>query len=195
MNGFDFDEQGTCFRRVIVVTLALLALLALGLGLGTYGPNLFFGPSSATAAELAEPKPQLMFVQMSEDLSVDTAKHKLRLVKVSPQTLYFSDRPVRLAGHIKMADYLETWKTGKDNFGEDPPNASLSVYQPGQVENTVVIVELLNPVFDGSDLVYDYKLIEGTMPSKGGATSLFIDWVVVRGGGVGYGTRGRVVVY
>src|SRR3970282_214159 len=45
-----------------------------------------------------------------------------RLVKVSQQTLFFSDRPVRIAGHYKMVDYLKTWSEGKDNFGEDPPN-------------------------------------------------------------------------
>ena len=82
-----------------------------------------------------------MFVQSAEDLKVDAAKSTLRLVKVSQQTLYFSDRPQRLAGHLKMADYLKEWTAaaGKDNFGADPPNAALSVYEPGQPNNTLVI--------------------------------------------------------
>jgi len=42
---------------------------------------------------------------------------------------------------------------------------------------------------EGSDLVYTYKLIDGTMPKSGGATSLFIDWIGV-GGGVGRGFHG-----
>lgn len=42
---------------------------------------------------------------------------------------------------------------------------------------------------DGKDLVYNYKLIEGTMPKAGGATALFIDWVGA-GGGVGAGFHG-----
>jgi hypothetical protein len=61
-----------------------------------------------------------MYVQSAEDLRVDAARSTLRLVKVNPQTLYFSDRPKRVAGHLKMADYLKTWKEGGDNFGADP---------------------------------------------------------------------------
>ena len=86
----------------------------------------------ATTSTAATQSPQLMFVQSAEDLKVDQAASTLRLVKVNQQTLYFSDRPVRIAGHIKMADYLKEWtaKAGKDNFGVDPPNATLSVYEP-----------------------------------------------------------------
>ena len=132
---------------------------------------------------------QLMFVQSAEDLKVDPAKGSFRLVKVNQQTLYFSDRPKRIAGHLKMADYLKTWKEGRDNFGADPPNATLSVYEPGQAEQTLVVVTISNPIVDGADLLYNYKMLDGKMPASGGATSLFIDWIGV-GGGVGVGARG-----
>ncbi len=147
--------------------------------------------ASVTTSTAAPETPQLMFVQSAEDLKVDPAKSTFRLVKVNQQTLYFSDRPQRIAGHIKMADYLKEWtaKAGKDNFGVDPPNATLSVYEPGKPENTLVVVKLTNPVVDGADLIYSYKVINGTMPAKGGATSLFIDWIGV-GGGVGRGFHG-----
>jgi hypothetical protein len=152
---------------------------------------------AATATAAAE-APQLMFVQSAEDLKVDAAKNTFRLVKVNQQTLYFSDRPQRITGHIKMADYLKEWtaKAGKDNFGADPPNATLSVYEPGKPENTIVVVKLTNPVVDGADLIYSYKVLNGTMPASGGATALFIDWIGVGGGvgpgfhGVGVGRRG-----
>ncbi len=146
-----------------------------------------FAATSTVAAEA----PQLMFVQSAEDLKVDAAKSTFRLVKVNHQTLYFSDRPQRIAGHIKMADYLKEWtaKAGKDNFGADPPNATLSVYEPGKAENTVVVVELTNPKVDGADLIYTYKVLDGKMPAKGGPTALFIDWIGV-GGGVGFGFHG-----
>jgi hypothetical protein len=143
-------------------------------------------------------KPQLMFVQIAEDVKVDEAAKTLRLVKVSQQTLYFSDRPVRIAGHLKMADYLKEWtsKAGDDNFGADPPNATLSVYEPGQPDNTIAVVEIMYPKVEGSDLIYSYNLIEGKLPNAGGATALFIDWIGVGGGvgpgfhGVGVGRRG-----
>ena len=77
----------------------------------------------ATISTAAAETPQLMFVQSADDLKVDAAKSTFRLVKVNQQTMYFSDRPQRIVGHIKMADYLKEWtaKAGKDNFGADPP--------------------------------------------------------------------------
>ena len=51
------------------------------------------------------------------------------------------------------------------------------------------MVKLTQPVMDGDDLIYSYKLIEGTMPKAGGATALFIDWIGA-GGGVGAGFHG-----
>ena len=141
-------------------------------------------------------KVQLMFVQTADDLKTDA--NTLRLVNVGQQTLYFSDRPVRVAGHLTMPAYMDEWKAGEgpDNFSSDPPNATLSVYESGNHENTLAVVEISHPVIDGKDLVYNYKLISGTMPKAGGATALFIDWIGVGGGvgpgfhGVGAGARG-----
>ncbi len=172
---------------------ALISIAALG-AVGGFGLPLGF-PERARADE---PKPMLMFVQIADDLKVDKAAQTLRLVKVGQQTLYFADRPVRIAGHLKMADYLTEWtsKAGKDNFGNNPPNATLSVYEPGQPDNKLAVVVISDPKVDGSDLVYTYKLIEGDLPAGGGATSLFIDWIGVGGGigpgfhGVGVGFRG-----
>jgi hypothetical protein len=136
-----------------------------------------------------EKKIQLMFVQTAEDLKADG--NTLRLVNVNQQTLYFSDRPVRVAGHLTMPAYMDEWKAGErpNNFTNDPPNATLSIYEPGRNDNTLTVVKISHPVIDGKDLVYQYKLIEGTMPKAGGATALFIDWIGV-GGGVGPGFHG-----
>jgi hypothetical protein len=136
-----------------------------------------------------EDKVQLLFVQTAEDLKADGKQ--LRLVNVNKQTLYFSDRPVRIAGHMEMSNYLDEWKpgAGSDNFTTDPPNAALSVLEADKPENTLVVVTISNPVIDGNDLVYEYKLIEGEMPGSGGATALFID-VIGAGGGVGRGVHG-----
>ena len=154
----------------------------------------FAAETEQTKAE--KEKIQLMFVQTAEDLKADD--QTLRLVNVGQQTLYFSDRPVRIAGHLSMPAYMDEWKAGAgpDNFANDPPNATLSVYEGGKAENTLAVVEISHPVMEGKDLVYKYKLIEGAMPKSGGATALFIDWIGVGGGvgpgfhGVGAGTRG-----
>jgi hypothetical protein len=156
--------------------------------------------SNISVAQTTPPqqKVQLMFVQTAEDIKVDPTTKTIRLVNVNKQTLYFSDRPNRIAGNLTMAAYLDEWtaRAGKDNFANDPPNATLSIYEPGRQDNTIVVVEISNPVIDGKDLIYNYKLIEGTLPKAGGVTSLFIDWIGVGGGvgpgfyGVGAGTRG-----
>src|SRR5271167_1781142 len=136
---------------------------------------LFTAAMLSTAASQTAPsassKTQLMFVQSAEDLKIDPAKSTFRLVKVNQQTLYFSDRPERIAGHLKMAAYLDEWAKaeGPDNFSSDPPNAILSVYEPGKDDNTVVVVKISHPVVDGNDLVYSYKVIKGTIPAHGGA--------------------------
>lgn len=150
--------------------------------------------ANSTPARADDEKPQLMFVQIAEDLKVDAAAHTLRLVKVGQQTLFFSDRPVRIAGHVKMADYLLEWtaKAGPDNFATAPPNATVSVFEPGKADNTLAVVTLSNPRIDGADLIYSYKLVEGPLPSGGGAASVFIDWIGA-GGGVGAGFHGAGV--
>jgi hypothetical protein len=159
------------------ITLAALSAVATPLALWS---------AHATAADA---KVQLMFVQSAEALKADG--QTLRLVNVSPQTIYFTDRPVRQAGHITMPAYLQEWTAaaGPNNFSKDPPNATLSVYEPGKRENTLTVIEISNPVVQGKDLVYRYKLIEGKVPTAGGATSLFIDWIGP-GGGVGAGFHG-----
>jgi hypothetical protein len=170
----NFD--GNALRKLLL--LALLAALC--------------GLPLARAAD----KVQLMFVQTAEDFKADGKT--LRLVNVNKQTLYFSDRPVRVAGHLTMPAYLDEWKAGAgpDNFANDPPNATLSVYAAGQKENVLTVVKISHPVVEGNDLVYRYKVIEGSMPKSGGATALFIDWIGVGGGagpgfhGVGVGARG-----
>ena len=152
--------------------------------------------SGAFLARAEESKVQLMFVQTAEDFKADGKT--LRLVNVGQQTLYFSDRPVRIAGHLTMPAYMDEWKAseGPDNFSNDPPNATLSVYESGSHENKMAVVEISHPAIDGKDLVYNYRLIEGTMPKSGGTTALFIDWIGVGGGvgpgfhGVGAGARG-----
>jgi hypothetical protein len=144
----------------------------------------------------AEETPVFLFVQTADDLVVDRAAQTFRLVDVSPHTLYFSDRPNRMAGHITMDAYLKEWTDAPDDFDNDPPNATLSLYEPGQAESSLVVIEILDPVVDGEDLIYSYKLIDGKMPEGGGMPALFIDRIGPGGGvgagyhGVGVGARG-----
>jgi hypothetical protein len=163
------------------------------LGAVLAGAALFAGAMTLapTVRAADAPKPTLMFVQVAEGMTADTAAKTVRLVGVSPSTIFFADRPVRLAGHVRLPEYLEEWtpKAGKDNFAKDPPNATISVYEPGAHDNTVAVIKITNPRVQGRDLVYNYTLIDGKLPAKGEQTTIFIDAIGI-GGGVGVGYHG-----
>jgi len=50
----------------------------------------------STASAAPSETPQYMFVQIADDVKIDTAAKTIRLINVNQQTLYFSDRPVRI---------------------------------------------------------------------------------------------------
>jgi hypothetical protein len=147
---------------MVLVTLVLLSA--------------FMAVQPGTAAS-AEPKPMIipvLFVQNAE--AVVFGKGTLTLKGVSPMTVFFSDRPVRIAGHFNTKDeFVPLWDEGKDSFLKDPPNATVSMYEKGREQLTDVVVKLSKPRLAGKDLTYDIKVIEGKVPQKGGACSVFID--------------------
>ena len=130
-------------------------------------------PAAGTPA--VKQKVELLLVQNSKGVAIDKNKGTLTLKGVGATTLFFSDRPVRMAGHFNKVDYLKLWTDGKDSFDADPPNATLSVFEGGQDDLLDVVVKLQNPRYQGDDLIYDITLIEGQLPKLGGPSSLFID--------------------
>jgi hypothetical protein len=149
-------------RRELIAGAALIAPLALalrGVSAAEHHPK----PSSE--------RPQFLFVQNAE--GVTYADGVLTLTGVSPITTLFSDRPDRIAGHMKTASFVPFWDEGADSFASDPPNATLSVLEGGEMGD--VVVELSSPRLDGRDLSYKIKVLEGEPPAKAGAASLFID--------------------
>ena len=69
-----------------------------------------------------------MFVQTAQGIESDGAK--LTLQGITPSTLYFSDRPQRIVGHMATSDFVDLWATGDNSFETDPPNAVLSFLEP-----------------------------------------------------------------
>ena len=137
---------------------------------------------SAPAAQAVEapaaipPMAQLLFVQNAQGVAVSADGKSLTLKGVSPTTLFFSDRPVRIAGHYRTGEYLEFWKAGPDSFLKDPPNATLSTFTEGKDELSDMVVTLRNPRVAGKDLSYDITVISGQLPAaNAGPVSLFID--------------------
>lgn len=141
----------------------------------------------ASDARSDEPEVHLLFVQGAKSMQADTGT--LRLVGVADQTIYFSDRPVRIAGHADTGTFVAHWAKGDDSFATNPPNATLSVYNDGLERNSAAVLVLSDPVLYGGDLVYGYELLGGTVPETGGAVALFID-TFGPGRGVGAGFHG-----
>lgn len=132
-----------------------------------------------------------LFVQNSDGLS--TSGNRIVLRGVNPQTICFSDRPDRVAGHMKTAAFVPMWSQGSDSFLKDPPNATLSVLKDGKVESTVVT--LRNPKLSGGDLSYEVTVLEGSLPKRSGAASLFIDVIGMPYTPASYAGAARRAVY
>jgi hypothetical protein len=153
----------------------LLSILVASV-LVTTGMALPLHQAQAVEAPAAAPvMAQLLFVQNAQGVELGADGRTLTLKGLSPTTLFFSDRPVRIAGHYLTAEYLQFWKAGPDSFLKDPPNATLSVFEKGKDELSDVVLTLRNPRISGNDLVYDITVISGTPPRTSGPASLFID--------------------
>ena len=110
---------------------------------------------------------QYLFVQTAH--SISSKGDQLTLHGVGPGTLFFSDRPERITGHGATEEWVKTWSEGEDSFSANPPNATLSI-----LGGDDVVVELQNPQLVGSKLTYTVKVLDGTLPASGGASSLFM---------------------
>ena len=54
-----------------------------------------------------------LFVQTAKSMSFDKSTNILTLVGVSSTTLFFSDRPERIAGNMKTTAFVPFWVRGK----------------------------------------------------------------------------------
>jgi len=116
---------------------------------------------------------QFLFVQNAKDVAVKDGR--FTLVGVSPTTIFLSDRPDRIAGHMHTEDFVLEWQkgTGKESFHTDPPNAALSIFAQDHIVD--VVVEIKNPRMAAGNLVYDIGVLEQDEPIPSGPVSLFID--------------------
>ena len=155
------------------------------LGLLLIGCN----PKEKPTSEASVP---FMFVQTADsgtfEATKDNTSFKLTLNNVSPQTIYFSDRPSRIAGDVANDKFI----TGLGFDPANPPNAAVVLSEPESKESDVVIVSLFNPVYDANKktLSYDAKPLDNldgtglafwhpqkdtTLPSSFSKVSVFID--------------------
>jgi hypothetical protein len=118
-----------------------------------------------------------MFVQTARRVTSDGAT--VTLHDVTPATLYFSDRPQRVVGHMTTADFVDLWDEGDNSFATDPPNAVLAFVEAGADASTDApadaVVVITEPVLGDGQLSYTIDVLEGTVPTQGGPVTLFID--------------------
>ena len=57
---------------------------------------------------------QSMFVQTAQGMTSDGKT--LTLEGVTPSTLYFSDRPQRIVGHMATNDFVDLWGEGRQQL-------------------------------------------------------------------------------
>ncbi len=130
-------------------------------------------PGAASAQDTTATNADFLFVQTADAMAFDADQNRLTLRDVGPTTLFFSDRPERIAGNMTTASFVPFWSEGKDSFLSDPPNADISILENGVLRQTVVVLD--DPVFENGDLHYTVKIIEGDMPVVGENVSVFID--------------------
>lgn len=125
------------------------------------------------AADDAEKTADFLFVQTADSMTFDKDAGTLTLDGISGNTLFFSDRPERIAGNMSTDRFVPFWSTGKDSFLSDPPNADVSILEGNELKQVVVVLH--DPVLDGDALTYKVDVIDGEMPEKGADPSVFID--------------------
>jgi hypothetical protein len=159
--------------RLTFLILAIMAVAACAPGTSDGTPKTAVAAPQDATQNIPEEEIEWLFVQNAQGVVLED--DTLRLEGVSPTTVFFSDRPERQAGLGSTAQFITFWTDGggSDNFAKDAPNATLSVVTETTTDD--LVVELLNPRFDGDDLLYDVNVIAGRTSLSGGPASLFID--------------------
>ncbi|HYB30787.1 MAG TPA: hypothetical protein VEF89_29595 [Solirubrobacteraceae bacterium] len=114
-----------------------------------------------------------MFVQTAQGLTSDGST--VTLEGVTPSTLYFSDRPQRIVGHMATTDFVDLWAQGDNSFDEDPPNAVLAFLEPGDEVPEDAVIVIRDPRLENGQLSYSIEPLEGSVPRQAGPVTLFID--------------------
>ena len=114
---------------------------------------------------------EYLFVQTASSATIEG--DRLTLYDVAAHTIFFSDRPSRITGHLPVSELVNRWSQGPHSFRDDPPNASLAFVSGGG--DSVAVFELRDPELEGNDLSFRVRLLEGTPPRNVTDPSLFID--------------------
>ena len=118
-----------------------------------------------------------------------SGNYTLVITDIIPYTIYFSDRPARMAGFAPMDKFLNGFCFNKSN----PPNAAIWLID-GPEDGNMIVVELTSPIFDKTNKTLSYTAkvlddyafasnwsqdllpkVDAAIPEKFGRVSLVID--------------------
>ncbi len=116
---------------------------------------------------------EALFVQSAHGLT--TSNGSVTFHGLAHATIFFSDRPQRVVGHLTSKKFVEQWGEGEDSFAEDPPNAVVSFLEDGDTVPEEVTMTISDPHLDGDTLTYTVDILDGMLPTRAGPCSLFID--------------------
>ena len=116
---------------------------------------------------------EAMFVQSAHGLT--SSAGAITLQGLGHSTLFFADRPQRVVGHMSTRKFVDQWGEGVNSFAIDPPNAVVSFLENGDTTPEDVTVVLRDPVIEGDNITYQIDILNGKLPARAQACSLFID--------------------
>jgi len=116
---------------------------------------------------------EALFVQSAHGLTSNNGS--VTFHGLAHATLFFSDRPQRVVGHLTSKKFVDQWGEGEDSFAVDPPNAVISFLEDGDAVPEEVTLIIRDPQLKGDTITYKVNILDGTLPAKAGPCSLFID--------------------
>lgn len=179
------DTTSATSRRNLLASAAALAGIA---------PLALASQAGAEEATPAPDEETLLFVQVAESgtaepVEGEAGRYRVSLVNGSGQTLFFSDRPERLAGLLRTSKFMQETDGVAGN-----PNAALVLRTDGDDSGTkLAVLELGDASFDPESnvITYEARLLDITsertlapddpsqaldsLPATFGRATLFID--------------------
>ena len=116
---------------------------------------------------------EAMFVQVAGNMTAEG--DQVTFHALAPATLFFSDRPQRVVGHMSAQQFVDEWDKGENSFAADPPNAVISFLDGDDETPEDAIVVIKEPRLEGDSITYTVQILEGSLPAKAESCSVFID--------------------
>jgi hypothetical protein len=155
------------------------------------GLILFISLFSITACALQTPiepdvlgPSEIFFVQSATGGFLNTTLDPmiLELRDLSPNVIWFADRPERQSGAIRVIDFINRWRSY--GFGSDAPNAALHAVSTNGAYAATIAITLRNPQYDSvnDSIKYEVTPLDGMnldgLEGKLAEATLFIDGAV-----------------